>query len=520
MPSAESPAITSTPQAGQSAATEIARQAQQRASERSSQIAECRRSLELVFRPGDVLEVRGLGIPSNNEKYPPHNASGYFNDLDKAAAAIVKFDERGGNVYIVINPTIPELLARANNRIVERAKSTTGDVEIVTRRWLPVDIDPTRASGIPANAAERDSAHAMSVRADTLLRAEGWGHPLLVDSGNGRYLLYRVDLPNDDPTTDLLKAFYQALVLALGESDKAKPHSEIDTVVYNAARILRPGGTTNRKGDGTPDRPHRRCLYLAPVPGCPVDVVPVESIRAFVAKHGQQSPTVASTSRIPMANGTGHRLDVARYLQARGVEFKAKPVDGGTMYVVPCPFDPNHGGNGESAVYQANSGLLTYECKHNSCRGRKWIDYRDAIGKPDDDHYDPPLPSGNGKPSTPTAAAPTITYRPVDAETWVEARDRQPHNYGDVVSDNGKSCAVHFRSEDGQERTVEIDKAYLFLQDGTPVTSACRLISKRHRQRNNARRSSALPNAAATRSCAGIRMTGFPATTPRNVCRS
>lgn len=56
----------------------------------------------------------------------------------------------------------------------------------------------------------------------------------------------------------------------------------------------------------------------------------------------------------------------------------------------------SHGRNGESAVYQANNGLLTFECKHNSCSGQRWGDYKDAIGPPDADHWDPPLHSGNG----------------------------------------------------------------------------------------------------------------------------
>ncbi|MCY2990916.1 MAG: AAA family ATPase [Planctomycetota bacterium] len=440
--------------------------------ERSKRLAEIRHSLVLIFRPNDVIEVRVLGIPSNNDKFPPHNASGYFDDLDKAAAAILKYDERGANVYVTINPTIPDLLARASNKIVERAKGTTGDVEILTRRWLPIDIDPHRPSGIAANTAERDSAHALSVRVDTLLRSQGWGHPLLVDSGNGRYLLYRIDQPNDALTTALLKAFYPALALALGEPDKTKPYSEIDTGVFNAARIFRPGGATNRKGDGTPDRPHRRCVYLAPVPGCPVDVVPVEVIREFVATYGQQTPPVASTTRSPGANGSGHRLDLPRYLGARGVTFKAKPVDGGTMYVVPCPFNASHGAHGESAAYQAASGLTTFECKHNSCQGRKWEHYRDAIGEPDDDHYDPPMHSGNGQAHTSAKAEPVskdpapLAFTQLMSFVELLALDTRVEYLVDDVLVRGQPGVVGGRSK--TLKTSVIIDLVLSLGSGTP----------------------------------------------------
>ena len=50
--------------------------------------------------------------------------------------------------------------------------------------------------------------------------------------------------------------------------------AHIDTGVFNAARIIRVGGTTNRKGDDTADRPHRRCKYNMPIEECPVEVVP------------------------------------------------------------------------------------------------------------------------------------------------------------------------------------------------------------------------------------------------------
>ena len=34
----------------------------------------------------------------------------------------------------------------------------------------------------------------------------GWPAPVVIDSGNGAYLLYRIDLPNDDQATALVKA--------------------------------------------------------------------------------------------------------------------------------------------------------------------------------------------------------------------------------------------------------------------------------------------------------------------------
>jgi len=362
--------------------------------------AAIRRSLELLRQPGDVFEIRALDVPSGRYR---NTASGYFNDLDKAARFVRDYDEKGASgVYVTLNPVSPALLARANNRMVDRPKATTQDAEILRRQGLFIDIDPERPSGIAATDTERQTASELAGEIEDLLRSEGWPYPLIVDSGNGCYLLYRVDLPNDDETTELLKAVYGALNESLGTYDPSKPHSKIDAGVHNAARILRVGGTTNRKGDPTEDRPHRRCQYHEPIDECPVDVVPVERIKAFVEKYKPKEPATAKpTSKAPASstgsNGQGRlsfsRLDVPRYLTARGVEFRTKNIKGGTAFLVPCPFDESHGRNGESAVVQADNGLLTFECKHNSCQGRQWRDYRDAKGAPDPDHWDPPLRS-------------------------------------------------------------------------------------------------------------------------------
>jgi hypothetical protein len=46
------------------------------------------------------------------------------------------------------------LLARANNRVVEYAKHATRDDQIERRRWLLIDFDPVRPSGISSTDAE------------------------------------------------------------------------------------------------------------------------------------------------------------------------------------------------------------------------------------------------------------------------------------------------------------------------------------------------------------------------------
>lgn len=435
--------------------------------ERTSRLAEIRRSLELLHEPGSVFEVRGLDVPIGRNYRGI--VSGYYDDLDRAATDVLSLEERGAaGIYVTINPCVHAVLARSANHLTERPKHATGDAEIGRRLWLLIDIDPDRPAGIAATDAERQAATELAAEIEDILRCRGWAYALLVDSGNGAYLLYRIDLPNTDETTNLVKQFYAGLRTLITERC-----AHIDDGVFNAARITRIGGTTNRKGDNIPDRPHRRCHYREPIADCPVTPVPVELIRAIadLAPQTTSKPT-AATHANSFDQQNRSRLDVERWLSDRKVEFHTKAVRGGIAYLVPCPFNPNHGANGETAVVQADTGLLTFECKHNSCQGRRWVDFRDAIGKPKDDHYDPPrqrTAQREHKQTVNSQAATSLVHPTVEPGTIVKAADRQ--NFGVVARDLGDRCVVHFVSPEGHAADVELHKSGLTLQHGTPLAS-------------------------------------------------
>ena len=150
-------------------------------------------------------------------------------------------------VYYTLNPVRPTLGDKA-------AKNA----DILKRRWILVDVDPVKAEP-DASATEPEKGEAWSVAGEVLdaLTAEGWPEPVIVDSGNGYHLLYRVDLPNDTASglevRDLLK-----ILADRHDTDRAK----VDRKVHNAARIAKLPGTFARKGKDTPERPHRPCRIL------------------------------------------------------------------------------------------------------------------------------------------------------------------------------------------------------------------------------------------------------------------
>lgn len=417
-----------------------------------------RAGLALLHQPGEVFELRALDAGGR----PRNTASGYFDDLDAAAEAAWQLDKGGAvGVYHSINPLMPALLARAANRAKHWAKVTATDSDVLSRRWLLLDIDPPRPSGICATDAEKAKARETAAALEEILRSRGWPHPLLQDSGNGVYLLFSIAMDNTPDAAGLLRNVLLGMNVLLTNAGLEDP-AKVDLSVFNPARIARVPGTTNRKGDSIPDRPHRVSELFPPVADCRVLPVAVELLQAVAAMApNPKSSTTSST----WSNGHTSRLDLPRYLQARGVAFRTKPVDGANAYLIQCPFDAAHGQRGESSIVQASTGLLTFHCMHDSCQGRQWHDVREALGAPRGDEFDPPL---NGSPTAPTPT-PTITYRPVAEGTTVLAGDRG--NIGTIVSDDGPTCKVHFVSPEGDHATKTLPKAELSLTDRTPLAS-------------------------------------------------
>ena len=123
--------------------------------------AELEHALHVWFRPGDVFEVRLLDAVTR-AYFRPHIESGYFDyeHIEAIAGAMSHIISAKG-CYATVNPVKPELLSRAVNRIRAAGREpTTADGDIVCRRWLLIDCDAKRASGIPSSDAEHDLARA------------------------------------------------------------------------------------------------------------------------------------------------------------------------------------------------------------------------------------------------------------------------------------------------------------------------------------------------------------------------
>ncbi len=371
------------------------------------------RPLRLLHKPSAVFEVRALHVPGRGK---PHTEAGYFDDAEKAADAAIALDKRKpAGIYVTLNPVDAALLARSPNIITPYLEPTTSDGDVTGRLWLPLDFDAKRPSGISSTEAEQQAALDAARWCRDWLTGEGWPLPVFGSSGNGGHLLYRVELPNTEEVTGIAQAAIEAVAAAVEREHGERV--EVDRKVFNPARIWRLYGTVARKGHDMPERPHRRS-ELVDVPA-KLALVPVETLRELAATL-KDSESDSHTGRDGRTYGD-HRLDVPKWLAARGVAFRVKDRPdrfGRTVYILErCPFDEGHGGNGEVSIMQGPDGKLGAACMHNSCTSKGWQEFRDAIGRPEPEHWDPPLgrrhrDNGEGGPSVDESPVEPSARRP------------------------------------------------------------------------------------------------------------
>ena len=134
-------------------------------------LLEIRRALAVLFSPGVVVEIRALDVGGKT-------VAGYFDDHIKLAEAAAKLSGSAAGVYLVLNELTPALLARSANRLTIGPKNLTQDKDISRRRYLPIDIDAKRPSGISSTDAEHDAAIQVAEKIKEYLVGLGAAHGL------------------------------------------------------------------------------------------------------------------------------------------------------------------------------------------------------------------------------------------------------------------------------------------------------------------------------------------------------
>lgn len=140
-------------------------------------------------------------------------------------------------VFWTMNPIDPGLIILSPNGPEDGVALPTAE-EIVNRRWLLININPTRPEQRCATAEEFARAVELADAVKQTLSERGWPLPVCCDSGNGIHLLYRINLPAEDG--GLVDTVLRALAKTFD-----RPEATIDITAGKANQLVRYYGTLN-----------------------------------------------------------------------------------------------------------------------------------------------------------------------------------------------------------------------------------------------------------------------------------
>lgn len=308
--------------------------------------------------------------------------SGYFKSIDNLIQAIEPYSNMDDEqIYFVLNRIDDACYGRQQSeKIVKSPKITTNDNDIIRRNWVMIDFDPIRKTGVNSTEEEFELAHKKAQHVFTFLRSNGFQEPVICKSGNGWHLQYKVDLLNDDDTTEIIKQFFSYL-----GSKFTDEFVDIDQKVFNKARLCKLYGTMAKKGANLADRPWR----MSEIVYVPKDIntTPIEQFKMFADQAPKEEP-----KQLPNRNyyGGGQRFDLPTWLNEHGIVYREKKSGSSILYELEsCPWIDSHSDRKkwDSALFVDAQGGIRFNCTHSHCKGKTWHDLRlfyepDAYSKP------------------------------------------------------------------------------------------------------------------------------------------
>jgi hypothetical protein len=203
----------------------------------------------IEVNPSSIIEIRAI---LNRQSISTLFRGGQFPSVSALKEAVedkaLRLNNLKYNVYIVMNPISHGFKG-----------SSASDDDIECRKLLLIDIDRAKTSKEPASNQELISSKLLAKDVAKYLRLEGMYDPIVVMSGNGYHLYYKLDsIPNTPENAAKAGEFLRRLA-AKFDNEKVK----IDTCVYNASRITKVVGTIARKGAETAERPYRMAEVVA-----------------------------------------------------------------------------------------------------------------------------------------------------------------------------------------------------------------------------------------------------------------
>ena len=366
-------------------------------------LQEIARTLRMFVQPGGIGEVR-VGEYNGIKRFGVYFD---YDQIDEVTRMITDYSQTAKAVHVVMNELVAETLDGRPRPRLTQVFVLTRNIDVARRRWLLIDFDPQspERGKDSATNAEKTVALARMRACLAWLLDHGFSPPIWCDSGNGWHLLFRIDLPNDQVSSNLVKAFLLAL------SDRfSDDQVTLDKVVHNVGRITKCYGSVSRKGEHSPERPHRASrVLLVPAGGAEIvhrvlleRVVTDLTPAAVIAPSRGRAACSTGIIVVPEAAATcsetddeSDRLNVEAWLLRHGQVIINRDVtaDGAERWFIECPVIESHTGvdvDTDCCVTQEQSGRLGGKCFHASCGMADWQSLKAQIGPIGSEDFPPP----------------------------------------------------------------------------------------------------------------------------------
>ncbi len=296
---------------------------------------------------------------------PAGVAVGYFDSWEAALHTIDSEPGKYKAAYFTLNPIkLPEGIS-VNPASVRLSTNAASGSDIERRVWLLVDLDPDRPSKTNSTEDEKQTVREQAERVRQWLCSRGWPEPVLADSGNGIHLLYRIELPNDEATTALLKSFLARL---------RQLFPLVDAGNFDAPRVCKLYGSWARKAEHTEERPHRRSAIMV-VPGTltPVSLEAIGAVAAEYQAEERKAGLIVSDGNVKLQKLIG-------FLEHYSVNIRSAPraITNGHQVAIECPWVDEHSDSGPRDCVVSYDGIrgFGFKCLHSHCTERHWKEFR------------------------------------------------------------------------------------------------------------------------------------------------
>ena len=149
--------------------------------------------------------------------------------------------------------------------------------------------------------------------------------------------------------------------------------ADVDTSVFNPARVTKLYGTVAMKGASTEERPHRQSRLIR----IPDEIKPTSGELIKMVADMLTEPEHQQNSQTYKNNTGNQKFDLNDFMAKNGIRI-SKTINEGdyTKFILEhCMFDTSHK-SPDAAIFQLNNGATAYKCLHSSCSGRNWQDVR------------------------------------------------------------------------------------------------------------------------------------------------